>query len=71
MITSRLTSKSQVTLPKAVRKALALQPGDELGYAIRDDEVVLYKANVDAGIDWDPFALFDEWNSKEDCEDWD
>ncbi len=29
MITSRLTSKAQTTIPQAVRKALGLQPGVE------------------------------------------
>lgn len=39
MIESRVTSKGQTTLPKAVRKALAVQPGDRVRYLIQDGEV--------------------------------
>ena len=62
MVTSRLTSKSQTTIPQAVRRALDLREGDELAYAIEGGRVVLTKA---APVD-DPFALFDEWNSEAD-----
>ena len=66
MITSKLTSKAQTTLPQAVRKALSVGAGDEVGYAIRDGEVLLFKvATPSEAIDWDPFALFEEWNRPE------
>ena len=39
MIQSRITSKGQTTLPVAVRRALALQPGDHIRYFISDGEV--------------------------------
>ena len=39
MFESRITSKGQTTLPKAVREALAAQPGDRLRYTILDGEV--------------------------------
>ena len=39
MIESRITSKGQTTLPKAVRKALSVQPGDRVRYLIQDGEV--------------------------------
>ena len=39
MIESRITSKGQTTLPKAVRKALSVQPGDCVRYLIQDGEV--------------------------------
>jgi antitoxin PrlF len=64
MIKSRLTSKSQTTVPQAVRTALRLQPGDELAYEIDGDRVILTKASALA-LD-DPFAVFDEWNSEAD-----
>ena len=41
MITSKLTSKSQTTVPKSVRKALNLSPGDLLTYEISGDRVIL------------------------------
>lgn len=39
MVESGITSKGQTTLPKAVRKALAVQPGDRVRYLIQDGEV--------------------------------
>ena len=39
MIESTLTSKSQTTLPKAVRNALGVGPGDRIRYTISDDDV--------------------------------
>ena len=39
MIESMLTSKSQTTLPKAVRNALGVGPGDRIRYTISDDDV--------------------------------
>ena len=39
MIQSTITSKGQTTLPKAVRDALGVGPGDRVRYVILDDEV--------------------------------
>ena len=64
MITSRITSKAQTTVPQAVRNALGVREGDELAYEITDGRVVLTKARP-APTD-DPFAEFDEWNSEAD-----
>jgi len=41
---SRLTSKSQTTIPKAVRTALRLTPGDAIAYNVDGDSVTLVKA---------------------------
>lgn len=64
MITSKLTSKAQTTIPQAVRNALRIQAGDELAYLIEGDRVILTKASTRA-ID-DPFATFTEWDSEAD-----
>ena len=64
MITSRITSKAQTTIPRAVREALRLREGDAVAYAIDGDRVVLSRA---AGAD-DPFAAFAEWDSDADRE---
>jgi antitoxin PrlF len=69
MITSRLTSKAQTTVPQAVRKALRLQAGDELVYRIEGDRVILSKSLPRSPVgqgEEDPFALFDEWSSEAD-----
>jgi antitoxin PrlF len=62
MITSRLTTKAQTTIPQAVRNALHLKEGDEIAYAIEEGRVVLTKAQAHD----DPFATFSEWDSPED-----
>jgi antitoxin PrlF len=64
MITSKLTSKAQTTIPQPVRAALRLKEGDELAYEIRGDRVILIK--VSAGAIDDPFAAFAEWDSEAD-----
>ena len=39
MVESGITAKGQTTLPKAVREALRVQPGDRVRYIIEGDEV--------------------------------
>ena len=39
MFESTITSKGQTTLPKPVREALGVRPGDRVRYIIIDDEV--------------------------------
>jgi antitoxin PrlF len=64
MITSKLTSKAQTTIPLPVRHALRLAEGDEIAYQIEGDRVVLTKARH--GPVEDPFAVFNEWSSEAD-----
>jgi len=64
MITSKLTSKAQTTIPLPVRNALRLVEGDEIVYVIDGDRVVLSKASREL-VD-DPFATFSEWASEAD-----
>jgi len=37
MLTTALTSKGQITIPKAVRESLQLSPGDKISFVISDD----------------------------------
>ena len=39
MVESAITSKGQTTLPKSVREALGVVPGDRVRYVILDNEV--------------------------------
>lgn len=64
MIKSKLTTKSQTTIPKPVRLALDLHPGDEVEYLIQGEVVMLRKSST--GPAEDPFATFDEWDSDAD-----
>lgn len=65
MITSKLTSKAQTTIPQAVRDALQLKEGDEIAYTIEDGRVVLTWARTEPAVD-DPFVTFTEWDSEAD-----
>lgn len=65
MITSKLTSKSQTTIPQPVRAALRVREGDELRYEIDGDRVILTRASRVADGD-DPFGAFTEWSSDAD-----
>lgn len=64
MITSKLTSKAQTTIPQPVRAALHLKEGDEIAYAIEEGRVVLTRAPSE--IAEDPFGAFGEWASEAD-----
>ena len=64
MITSKLTSKAQTTIPQAIRHALRLREGDEISYSIDGDVVTMRKANSIQTAD--PFATFSEWDSEAD-----
>jgi antitoxin PrlF len=66
MITSKLTSKAQTTIPQPIRTALHLREGDEIAYNIEaDGRVVLTRVDPEPPVD-DPFATFAEWSSEAD-----
>ena len=65
MITSKLTTKAQTTIPQSVRTALRLQPGDELAYKIENGHVVLTRKR---NADDNPFATFSEWAGDADTQ---
>jgi len=67
VITSKLTSKAQTTIPQPVRAALGLREGDELTYVIQDGRVLLTRHNGRSDPD-DRFATFSEWASAEDAD---
>lgn len=40
-VAAKLTSKGQITVPKAVRSALNLEPGDSVLFHVEDDHAIL------------------------------
>ena len=66
MIIGRITAKSQTTIPRAVRQALGIGPGDDIGYEIERGRVTLKRVDRTA----DPFianyAAFTEWADEAD-----
>ncbi|MGH6949310.1 MAG: AbrB/MazE/SpoVT family DNA-binding domain-containing protein [Vitreimonas sp.] len=63
-VTARITTKSQLVLPKEVRQKLGVGPGDTLEFRIDAKGVRIEKAQPQD----DPFAAFDEWASAADDE---
>ena len=66
-VTSRLGVGSRTVVPQAVRAALGIGPGDQIGYSIQDDRVILSAAKRPAA-QHDPFACFHEWASGDDTD---
>jgi antitoxin PrlF len=65
---SKVTSKGQTTLPREVREALSLRPGDRVVYEIEDDAVMIRKlAPLDATYLSALQSTLSEWNSPEDA----
>ncbi len=56
-IRSMITSKSQTTVPRGVRDALRVGPGDELEYEIQGDVATIRRAQPEASVDTDPVLL--------------
>jgi antitoxin PrlF len=66
-VTSRLGVKSQTVVPKEVREALGVGPGDQIGYSIQNRRVILTAIKRPLAQE-DPFACFDEWASEADTD---
>jgi antitoxin PrlF len=58
-----------VTVPKAIREAIGVAPGDLMVFEVRDGEVIVRRVPEAAGDD--PFAVFTEWSSRADAEAYD
>ncbi len=41
MLHSTVTSKGQTTIPKKIRRALRIKPGDRLEYAVEGDRAII------------------------------
>jgi antitoxin PrlF len=63
MLRARLGVKAQVVVPKPVREALGLKPGDAFAFVVHDGEVKIIRAPSEGD---DPFAAFTEWASEND-----
>jgi antitoxin PrlF len=47
MLTSTITSKGQITIPKEIRAALNLHPGNRLDFVIENGRLYVQPADVD------------------------
>lgn len=67
MIKSTLTTEAQTTIPKPIRSALGLKPGNEIVYEVLDDDRVILSRATAPPVE-DPFATFEEWEGPADRE---
>ena len=56
MITAKVTSKGQITIPKVVRQQLGVHPGEAVGFEERDNLLIISKV-----VSKSPF---DKWVGK-------
>ncbi|WP_295638601.1 type II toxin-antitoxin system PrlF family antitoxin [Novosphingobium sp.] len=67
MIVGRITAKAQTTIPRAVRLALGLAPGDDVAWEIDGNQVVMTRVHPAADAFVGNFDTFAEWSSDADC----
>jgi len=65
MITSKVTSKAQTTIPQTIRDILGIFPGDQLEYKIEGNRVILTRATPEADELSALTALLSEWSAPE------
>ena len=66
---SRVSSKGQVTLPKRVREAIGVGPGDAVTYDVNKGVVTLRRLEpIDLGFHAAVESTLAEWGSKQDDE---
>jgi antitoxin PrlF len=67
---SRLTSKGQITIPKAVRTALSLNEGDLVAFTVEDGHAVMRRIAMTIEVsDRDAAnAQLDEWSGAADSD---
>ena len=51
MITAKVTSKGQVTIPKEIREKLGVHPGEDVGFEERDNLLVISKVVTKSPFD--------------------
>ena len=67
MITSKISSKAQTTIPKKVREKLNIHTNDTIVFEIEDDYAIIRKVNIiDTGYLKALESTLEEWNSDED-----
>lgn len=69
MKVSRLSTKGQITIPKEIRKAIGVEPGDAIAYEVEKGVVILKRVEpFDAAFHAALSDTLDEWATPEDQE---
>ncbi len=67
MITSKVTSKAQTTIPKKIREKLGIHANDTISFEIKGNYATIRKVKVvDTGYLKALESTLEEWNSEED-----
>ena len=67
MLTSRLSSKGQLTVPKKIREIIRISPGDVVAYEVEEGKVSLKRIEpFDAAFHAALSKTLDEWMTPED-----
>ncbi len=71
MILGKISAKAQTIIPRAVRLALGLVPGDDVVWEIEGDQVVMSRALRAPDAFLGNFEAFSEWAGDADCKAFD
>ncbi len=68
--TSKLTTKSQATIPEKIRKILGLRPGDSVAFEVDENKKVLIRKATPIDFEFAKAleGTLSEWSSKNDEE---
>jgi AbrB family looped-hinge helix DNA binding protein len=68
---AKITSKGQITLPKPVREALGVSPGDEVSFEVGKDDVAVRPLRVESSFRaWEGRWREGEGLSREQVDQW-
>ena len=69
-ITSKLTTKSQATIPKKIRKVLGIRPGDSVAFEVSENHRVSIRKAIPIDLEFAKALerTLTEWLSKNDEE---
>ena len=69
MHVSKISVKGQITIPKEIRNAIGIKPGDLITYELRGETVKLRRVNPFDSLFHSAISeTLEEWNSPEDEE---
>ena len=70
MLTAKVTTKGQITIPKAVRDKLGLSPGERLLFKEENDEFIIKKIVLKSSLDkWVGYLNKSETTSSDEIVD--
>ncbi|RWX51461.1 looped-hinge helix DNA binding domain-containing protein, AbrB family [Candidatus Electrothrix marina] len=69
-ITTKLTGKSQTTIPKEIRKILGIHPGDSVAFELNEESRVFIRKATPVDFEFAKAleGTLSEWSSKNDEE---